>query len=183
MKLIIQDRDGVINQDSKHYIKSPEEWIPIEGSLEAISFLNNHGYTVVVATNQSAISKKLFTYATLNKIHQKMSDLLELKKGKIDRVFYCPHNDEDNCSCRKPKNGLMEQIKKHYNISLKKIPSVGDSSRDLEAYYKSGAQPILVRTGNGKMVEKNKAFPKNTLIFDNLMEVAKFIVKSEEYGI
>ena len=179
MKLIILDRDGVINLDSMHSIKSPEEWVPIEGSLDAISFLNKHGYTVVVATNQSAISKKLFSLSTLDEIHKKMQDELMKKKGKIDKIFYCPHINEDECLCRKPKSGLMEKIKEHYNISLKKVPAVGDSARDLEAYYKSDAQPILVRTGNGKTVEKNKTYPKNTLIFDNLLEASKFIVKSE----
>ncbi|MBT7121368.1 MAG: HAD-IIIA family hydrolase, partial [Nitrosomonadales bacterium] len=97
MKLVILDRDGVINQDSKHYIKSPDEWVPIEGSLEAISLLNKNGYTVVVATNQGAIGKKLFNTTTLDKIHKKMQDLLKIKKGKIDKIFYCPHIDEDKC--------------------------------------------------------------------------------------
>ena len=150
MKLIILDRDGVINEDSMHYIKSPEEWVPIEGSLDAISFLNKHGYTVVVATNQSAISKKLFSLSTLDEIHKKMQDELMKKKGKIDKIFYCPHIDEDECLCRKPKSGLMEKIKEHYNISSKKSTCSWRLSQDLEAYYKSDAQPILVRTGNGK---------------------------------
>ena len=178
MKLVILDRDGVINQDSKHYIKSPDEWVPIEGSLEAISLLNKNGYTVVVATNQGAIGKKLFNTTTLDKIHKKMQDLLKTKKGEIDKIFYCPHIDEDKCLCRKPKNGLMRKISEYYGISLKKIPSIGDSARDLEAYAKSEAQPILVRTGNGKNVEKNKLFPSNTLIFNNLLEASKFIIEN-----
>ena len=179
MKLIILDRDGVINEDSRHYIKSPDEWMPIEGSLEAIGLLNKNGFTVVVATNQGAIGKKIFSEITLNKIHKKMQDLLREKKAKIDKIFYCPHVDEDNCSCRKPKNGLMEKIKEHYNISLDKIPAIGDSARDLEAYSRSDAQPILVRTGNGKDVEEEKSYPSNTLIFDNLLEASKFITKIE----
>ena len=179
MKLVILDRDGVINEDSKNYIKSPEEWVPIEGSLDAISFLNENGYTVVVATNQSAISKKLFSLSTLDEIHKKMQGLLKVKNAKIDKIFFCPHTDDDNCSCRKPKNGLMKQISKYYKISLKNVPSIGDSTRDLEAFSSSDAQPILVRTGNGKTVEKNKMYPKNTLIFNNLLEASKFIVKSE----
>jgi len=179
MKLVILDRDGVINKDSKHSIKSPEEWIPIEGSLEAISLLNKNGYTVVVATNQSAIGKKLINNATLDSIHKKMQDLLKMKNAKIDKIFYCPHIEEDNCTCRKPKTGLMQKIKEHYNVSLKKIPAIGDSARDLEAYSKSEALPILVRTGNGKDVEKRKSYPSNTLIFDNLLETSKFIIKME----
>ena len=91
MKLVILDRDGVINKDSVHSIKSPEEWVPIEGSLEAISLLNKNGYTVVVATNQSAIGKKLISIVTLDNIHKKMQDLLNKKRGKIDKIFYCPH--------------------------------------------------------------------------------------------
>ena len=179
MKLIILDRDGVINKDSVHSIKSPEEWVPIEGSLEAISLLNKNGYTVVVATNQSAIGKKLINDVTLDSIHKKMQDLLKKKKAKIDKIFYCPHIEEDNCTCRKPKTGLMQKIKEHYNISLEKIPAIGDSVRDLEAYSKSEAQPILVRTGNGKDVEKSKSFPSDTIIFDNLLEASKFIIKME----
>ena len=179
MKLVILDRDGVINKDSVHSIKSPEEWIPIEGSLEAISLLNKNGYTVVVATNQSAIGKKLINNATLDKIHKKMQDLLKTKKAKIDKIFYCPHVEKDNCICRKPKTGLMQKIKGHYNISLEKIPAIGDSARDLEAYSKSEAQPILVRTGNGKEVEESKSYPSGTLIFDNLLAVSKFIIKME----
>jgi len=108
-----------------------------------------------------------------------MQDLLRKKKAKIDKIFYCPHTDEDNCTCRKPKTGLMQKIKEHYNISLNKIPAIGDSARDLEAFSKSEAQPILVRTGNGKDVEKSKSFPSNTLIFDNLLEASKFIIKME----
>ena len=179
MKLVILDRDGVINEDSKYYIKSPDEWIPIEGSLEAISSLNKNGFTVVVATNQGAIGKKIFSEITLNKIHNKMQDLLKEKKAKIDKIFYCPHVDEDNCTCRKPKNGLMQKIKEHYNMNLDKIPAIGDSARDLEAYSKSDAQPILVRTGNGKDVEKRKSYPSNTLIFDNLLEASKFIIQKK----
>jgi len=179
MKLVILDRDGVINKDSIHSIKSPDEWIPIEGSLEAISLLNKNGYTVVVATNQSAIGKKLISNVTLDNIHKKMQDLLNKKRGKIDKIFYCPHVEEDDCACRKPKTGLMQKIKEHYSINLEKIPAIGDSTRDLEAYSKSEAQPILVRTGNGKDVEKKKSFPSNTLIFDNLLEASKFIIKME----
>ena len=108
-----------------------------------------------------------------------MQDLLKTKKAKIDKIFYCPHVEKDNCTCRKPKTGLMQKIKGHYNISLEKIPAIGDSARDLEAYSKSEAQPILVRTGNGKDVEKRKSFPSNTLIFDNLLEASKFIIKME----
>ena len=108
-----------------------------------------------------------------------MQDLLNKKRGKIDKIFYCPHIEEDNCTCRKPKTGLMQKIKEHYSISLEKIPAIGDSTRDLEAYSKSEAQPILVRTGNGKDVEKSKSFPSDTIIFDNLLEASKFIVKME----
>ena len=179
MKLVILDRDGVINKDSVLSIKSPKEWIPIEGSLEAISLLNKNGYTVVVATNQSAIGKKIINNATLDSIHKKMQDLLKTKNAKIDKIFYCPHIEEDSCACRKPKTGLMQKIKEHYNISLKKIPAIGDSARDLEAYSKSEARPILVRTGNGRDVEKRKSYPSNTLIFDNLLETSKFIIKME----
>ncbi len=150
MKLIILDRDGVINQDSDDYIKSPAEWIPIPGSLEAIALLNQHGYTVSVATNQSGIARKMYSIEILNQIHQKMHDALAAKNAKIDSVFYCPHGPDDSCDCRKPKPGLLKQIAEHYHCDLNKVYVVGDSFRDLEAALLVKATPVLVKTGKGE---------------------------------
>jgi len=149
MNLIILDRDGVINHDSDHYIKSREEWIPIPGSLEAISLLNKHGYIVAIATNQSGIARGYYSEATLADMHQKMIDLLKPLNGKIDGIFYCPHGPDDNCDCRKPKPGLYLQIARQFNTTLNGVIVVGDSYRDLEAALAVNANPVLVKTGKG----------------------------------
>ena len=177
MKIVILDRDGVINQDNVNYIKSPNEWIPIPQSLEAITLLNQHGLYVVIATNQSGIGRGLFDFESLNLIHSKMVKMLGQLGGHIDAIFYCPHIDEDNCGCRKPNIGMLEEISKRFSVPLKKIPAIGDSLRDLEAYKKIGAQPILVRTGNGEETLLKKKYPKNTWVFNDLFEAAEKIIE------
>ena len=150
--LIILDRDGVINYDSDEYIKSPEEWVPIPGSLEAIARLNQAGYQVVVATNQSGLARGYFDIATLDRIHKKMHDALALHGGKVAALFYCPHGPDEGCDCRKPRPGLFEQIARQFTVNLKGVPAIGDSLRDVEAARAVGARPILVRTGKGSRV-------------------------------
>lgn len=149
MSLIILDRDGVINEDSDTFIKSPDEWRPLPGSLEAIAALKNAGWQIVVATNQSGIARKLFDLDTLHAIHDKMHRMVREYGGEIDAIFFCPHGPKDECDCRKPLPGLYEQIAKRLNTSLENVPSIGDSMRDLEAAKTAGAQPVLVRTGKG----------------------------------
>jgi len=150
MKLVIIDRDGVINEDSPAYIKSADEWHPIPNSLEAIALLNRLGFTVTVATNQSGLGRGYYDIPTLEAIHDKMYQSAKDAGGTIDSIFYCPHVSEDNCDCRKPKPGLLHQIAKHYGISLDNVPYVGDSYRDLQAGISAGATPVLVLTGNGR---------------------------------
>ena len=150
MKAIILDRDGVINKDSSEFIKSPDEWIPLKGSLEAIAKLKRAGYTVFVITNQSGIARKLFTVGTLTSIHRKMVDSVLHHGGEIDAILYCPHGPDDDCECRKPKSGLFLELAERMNLNLADIPAVGDSIRDLQAAKAAGAKPILVKTGNGK---------------------------------
>lgn len=150
MKLIILDRDGVINQDSPDYIKSPEEWIPIPGSLSAIAQLNQLGFTVVVATNQSGVGRGYFSLETLAQIHAKMQQELAKVDGKIDHIYFCPHRPEVNCDCRKPKTGMFKQIARDYQTDLKGVINIGDALRDLQAGTKMGCKNILVLTGKGK---------------------------------
>ena len=150
MKLIILDRDGVINEDSDEYIKSPDEFIPIPGSLEAIARLNHAGYLVLIATNQSGIARGYFTIDTLNQIHDKLKHLLNAYGGRFDGIFFCPHSPEDNCHCRKPRPGLYEEIAHRLKTDLAEVPVVGDSLRDLQAAQLVGAMPNLVRTGKGE---------------------------------
>lgn len=170
MKLIILDRDGVINYDSEHYIKTPDEFLPIPGSLEAIAKLKQLGCTVAIATNQSGIGRGLYTEVTLQAIHQKLQDLLSHYQVKIDYICYCPHLPSDHCHCRKPETGLLEQIEQHFHCSLAETYVVGDSLRDIEAAQKAGSLPILVKTGNGKMTldKLNKA--DRIPVYENLLE-------------
>ena len=177
MKLVILDRDGVINQDSESYIKSPDEWRPIPGSLEAITRLNQAGYHVVLATNQSGVGRGLFEVSTLNAIHDKMHRALSQIGGRIDAIFFCPHAQDADCNCRKPKSGLLEEIAKRFNVDLKGVPAVGDSLRDLTAFAAVGATPILVLTGKGEKTRKEGKLPEGTEVFANLAEAVQSIVK------
>ncbi len=168
IKLVILDRDGVINFDSDHFIKSPAEWKPIPGSIEAIARLNQNGYRVVVATNQSGIGRGLFDMATLNAINDKMMELVFRQGGRIDAVFFCPCTAEQNCHCRKPDTGMFEDIAVRYQIGIAGVPCIGDSLRDLEAGSKSGCIPILVLTGKGKKTRDKGGLPKGTRIYPDL---------------
>jgi len=169
MKLIILDRDGVINEDSDSYIKSPEEFIPLPGSLEAIARLHRAGYTIAVATNQSGISRGYFDIDTLNLMHEKLHRLLQALGCKIDGIFYCPHGPDDHCECRKPKPGLLQDIQSRFKIDLRDVPVVGDSLRDLQAAQAVGATPILVRTGKGeRTIAKNDKELAGIAVYDDL---------------
>ena len=177
MKLVVLDRDGVINYDSAEFIKKPAEWKPIPGSLEAIARLNQDGYRVVVATNQSGIGRGRLDMAALNAIHDKMHKALALAGGRIDAVFYCPHAQEANCGCRKPKPGLLEDIAHRFNTELAGVPCIGDSLRDLQAAAAVDAQPILVLTGKGAQTVAAGGLPANTRIYADLDEAVKSFVQ------
>ena len=176
MKLIILDRDGVINQDSDAFIKSASEWVPIPRSLEAIARLNQAGYKVVVATNQSGVARGLFNMPTLNAIHQKMHTAAHAVGAHIDAVFFCPHAADSNCDCRKPKPGLFHEIGRRFEISLKHLPTVGDSLRDLQAGYLAGCTPFLVLTGKGMATEAKGGLPPGTRVFANLADVVDHLL-------
>jgi D-glycero-D-manno-heptose 1,7-bisphosphate phosphatase len=177
MNLIILDRDGVINHDSDTFIKSPDEWIPIEGSLKAIANLNKADWKVAIATNQSGLARGLFNEQSLNAIHNKMQTALATFNGHIDYITWCPHGPEENCCCRKPKPGLYDEVARHFGCSLKEIPVVGDSMRDLEAAEAVGANPILVKTGKGDKTLRTQTLPKGTIIFENLDAVVSALLK------
>ena len=177
MKLVILDRDGVINFDSAEFIKNPEEWRPIPGSLEAIARLTQAGYHVVVATNQSGVGRGLLDMATLSAIHDKMHKALAQAGGRIDAVFYCPHAQEAGCNCRKPKPGLLEDIARRFNVDLVGVPCIGDSPRDLQAAIQVEAQPILVLTGKGQNTKAAGGLPKGTRVYADLDEAVKSIVQ------
>lgn len=168
MKLVILDRDGVINFDSDQFIKSPEEWKPIPGSLEAIARLNQAGYRVVVASNQSGVGRGLFDMAMLNSIHARMHKLTALAGGRIDAVFFCPHAADSRCACRKPRPGLFQEIAARYHVDLRGVPAIGDSLRDLQAALALGAQPILVKTGKGRRTLEDGGLPDGVRVYEDL---------------
>jgi len=179
VKLIVLDRDGVINRDSDQFIKSPDEWRPIPGSLEAIARLNHAGFRVVVATNQSGIGRGLFDMATLNAIHEKMDRALALAGGRIDAVFYCPHTADSDCECRKPKTGMLKEIGVRFGVEMTGVPCIGDSVRDLQAAEAVGAQPMLVLTGKGEKTLRAGNFPKYTVIFPDLAFAASALLADD----
>ncbi len=155
MKLVILDRDGVINRDSDKFIRNVEEWVPIPESLEAIARLNKADYKVAVATNQSGLARGYFDLHTLNAIHARMQKLLAKVGAHIDILVFCPHGPDDQCDCRKPKPGLYREIGHRMGMPLQGIPVIGDSLRDLEAAMAVNAKPILVRTGKGITTENS----------------------------
>ncbi len=181
MKLIILDRDGVINEDSNAYIKSVDEWIPLPGSIEAIARLSRAGYVVAVATNQSGLGRGYFLPSDLEAMHRKMRRLVAAAGGEIAGIYYCPHRPDENCECRKPRPGLLERIKQDFRLpNLHRVPVVGDSLRDLEAGIALGCDPILVRTGKGRNAEdKLAAFPElaQTRVFDSLTDYANRLLE------
>ena len=177
MKLVILDRDGVINYDSEQFIKNPEEWKPLPGSLEAIARLNQAGYRVVVATNQSGIGRGLFDMPMLNAIHDKMHKACALVGARIDAVFFCPHAADAHCQCRKPRSGMLEEIAARYNLgNLEDVPVIGDSLRDLQCATGLGAKLYLVLTGKGMKTQAAGGLPEGTQVFPDLAAVVAKLV-------
>jgi D-glycero-D-manno-heptose 1,7-bisphosphate phosphatase len=168
-RLVILDRDGVINEDSSEFVKSADEWIPLAGSIEAIALLSKAGFSVAVASNQSGLARGLFDTDALSKMHEKMLSLVAGAGGRIDLVVICPHGPDASCDCRKPKPGLLLQIGAHFTMTLTGVPVIGDSLRDLQAARSVLARPILVRTGNGRKTEGNLPADLSMLeIYDDL---------------
>ncbi|MDE2607673.1 MAG: D-glycero-beta-D-manno-heptose 1,7-bisphosphate 7-phosphatase [Burkholderiales bacterium] len=179
MKLVILDRDGTINFDSDEYIKTPEEWQPLPGALEAIARLNHAGWHVAVASNQSGLGRGLFDIGALNAIHAKMHKALAAHGGRIDAVFYCPHTPDDNCSCRKPQPGLFEQIGERFGIDLRTTHVVGDTPRDLQAGAVLGCQPHLVLTGKAVGLDAQalpEGYPPGTRVHQDLAAFADWLI-------
>ena len=177
LKLLILDRDGVINYDSDAYIKSVAEWIPLPGSIEAIAQLSKAGWTVAIATNQSGIARGYYDIATLDAMHTRLRTLVAEQGGEVGLVVYCPHGPDEGCDCRKPKPGMLKIISEHYKVPLAGIWFVGDSLGDLEAAKAVDSQPVLVKTGKGDKTQA-KNLPVGTLIFDDLAAVAAELINN-----
>lgn len=196
MKLVILDRDGVVNQESPDFVKSAEECVPIAGSIAAIARLHQAGFTVVIATNQSGLARGKFDLDDLEAMHDKLTQLVEQAGGEISAIFYCPHAPEDNCKCRKPKPGLLDAIEAEFNISAEGVAFIGDTLRDLQAGVIKGCKPFLVKTGNGLKTlaalaanegvqncsESHTDLPQLTLaqvqVFDDLVGAADFLINA-----
>lgn len=179
MKLIILDRDGVINEDSDDYIKSSDEWIPVPGSLDAVARLNHAGYSVAIASNQSGIARGYFSLETLAAMSVKMNDLLSPLGGRIDAMFFCPHGPKDGCDCRKPRPGMLTEIGNRYQTRLADVLFIGDNINDIKAAQAAGAKPVLVMTGKGKqtasIIAEDKI--KNIPVYDDLADAANSILQ------
>lgn len=180
MKLIILDRDGVINHDSDEFVKSADEWIPLEGSLDAIASLTQAGYTLAVATNQSGLQRGLFGMQELNEMHNKMHKLVQQSGGQIDGIWFCPHTSDAACHCRKPAPGMILDIINRFNADAHEVYMVGDSLRDLQAIHAAGGRAVLVKTGKGQktLTKDAEHLPNNTLIFDDLLAFSQFIIQN-----
>lgn len=177
MKFILLDRDGVINHESSGYIKSPEEFELYPDSVRAIANLSQAGYTIIICTNQSGLGRGLFNIEQLNEIHTKLHKAVNQAGGHIDAIFYCPHLSKDNCSCRKPKPGMILDVFDRFNIeNPSNIMFVGDSARDLDAIHAVGGIPVLVKTGNGLKTLSNGQIHSGTLVFNNLLEVSEYLI-------
>ena len=173
VRLVILDRDGVINEESREFVKSADEWLPLDGSIDAIAALSKGGFRVAVASNQSGLARGLFDYSALYAMHEKMRDLVAAAGGRIDHIVICPHGPDDQCDCRKPKPGLLLQVAEHFNADLEGVAFIGDSVRDLQAAVAAGARPILVQSGNG--VRAAAELPdelSDTPVYDDLRAAA-----------
>lgn len=183
-KLVILDRDGTINEDRDDYVKSPDEWVPLPGALEAISRLNHEGWHTVLATNQSGLGRGLFDMASLNAIQLKMNQALMAQGGRIDAVFFCPHTPDDHCNCRKPQPGLMQQIGERFGVSLADTPMVGDNLRDMQAGMAAGCPTHLVLTGKsaglegGALADLLDKVP-GTCVHTDLAAFADWLIRNE----
>jgi D-glycero-D-manno-heptose 1,7-bisphosphate phosphatase len=176
MNLIILGRDGVINQPTDTCIKSPDEWVPIEGSLEAIARLTRGGYRIVIVTNQPGIGAGLFDIQALNVIHEKMYQQLTIQGGQIDSILFCPHTEQQACECRKPQAGLLLDLQNRLNITLTNVPMVGDTIDDVQAARKVGAAPVLVRTGKGEETVAKDAGLEQVPVYKNLAEYTEHLL-------
>lgn len=176
MELVILDRDGVINQDSPRHIRSPEEWIPIPGSLDAIARLNRAGFRVVIATNQSGLARRFFDIETLIRIHETMQRQLAEIGGHVEAIFVCPCHPKENCDCFKPNPGMLLDISERLRTPLDKVPYIGDKLVDVQAARAAGARPFLVKTGNGKKTLRSKENLDDVQVFEDLAEAADALI-------
>ena len=178
-KMVILDRDGVINHRQDEDVTTVEGWDPIAGSIEAIKRLKQAGYLVTLATNHSGIARGYYTEADLVAMHRRMQKLLQARGASVDGVFYCPHGPEDNCICRKPKPGLLYQIARKFGIDLSEAQLVGDNIADVRAARMVNARAVLVRTGNGEYTAQHFPEALDVPIYDDLGHFVRETLKRD----
>lgn len=178
-QVIVLDRDGVINEDSAEFIKSADEWVPLNGSLEAIKRLNRAGYKVAVASNQSGIARGYFDAASVQAMHDKMQGLLAQRGAAVDFIVYCPHGPTDNCLCRKPKPGMLLQIAQHFDVKPGQMIFVGDSISDIQAARMAGVTPVLVKTGKGLKTLDKLADDDTVAVYDDLAHFVRLLTRKK----
>ena len=176
MKLIILTRDGVINYGSDSLVKSVDEWQPIPGSLEAIGRLCHHGYRIVVITNQSGLARGKLSIEDLTRIHQRMHNQVAKFRGSIEAVFFCPHGPDEDCECRKPRPGMLNEVARRLRITLDNVTLVGDKDADVEAARAAGCKPVLVRTGYGQDHLDAGRIPKTVPVYSDLSEFVETLL-------
>ncbi|MDJ0701066.1 MAG: D-glycero-beta-D-manno-heptose 1,7-bisphosphate 7-phosphatase [Woeseiaceae bacterium] len=177
VRLVVLDRDGVINRDSKDFVKTTNEWQPLPGSIEAIGSLSKAGFTIAIASNQSGLAREMFDRNALRAMHRKLRRLVAAEGGAVDRIVVCPHGPDEGCSCRKPAPGLLRRLARHYGVEMTNVPVIGDSLRDLQAAIRVGARPILVLTGNGRKTRRSlEGDLAGVEVFDDLAAAADALI-------
>lgn len=185
MKLIILGRDGVLNEFRDDHVKSPQEWVALPGTEEAVSRLNHAGWHAVVATNQAGIGRGMIDMASVNAVHVHMNKLMQAEGARIDAVFFCPHTPEEHCECRKPLPGMLLEIGMRYGVELHEVPVVGDTLRDMQAAQAAGCEPHLVRSGRAASLDDAQLrhmaeqVPAMT-VHDNLAALAEYLLRRDQ---
>lgn len=181
-RLVILDRDGVINEESDAYVKSVDEWIPVPGSLEAIVRLNAAGYHTALATNQAGVARGLLTEAELGAIHRHIDAVLDGMGGRLDPVVYSTDGPDSDSPRRKPGPGMLLEIAAAFDVDLAGVPFVGDSWRDVQAARAAGATPVLVRTGKGAATLAAGDDLSDVAVYDDLAAFADAVLSREHKG-
>lgn len=176
-RLVLIDRDGVVNEDREDFVRSTSDWVPIEGSLGAISRLNRAGFLVALATNQSGVARGLISEMALEAIHRKLSAQLAIQDGHLDAIFVCHHGPSDGCDCRKPRPGLLKAALSRFDLRAAEAVFIGDRETDLRAALCAGVRPILVRTGYGSDAEAF-ALSRGIHVADDLAQASELILSA-----
>lgn len=179
MKIIFLDRDGVINKypGDRLYVTSLKKFKFLPRAKKAIALLSKNGYWIFVASNQAGVGKGTYSQKTLVAITAKMLRSIKQAGGRITRVYYCTHQKNAGCSCRKPKPGLLKRAAKEFKFRLKGAYFIGDTMRDIFTAHAAGCKSILVLSGKEKLRGQKSWEAKPDFIFKDLLAAAKFLTR------